>query len=60
LGQFFKIALDLRQYIDAKLALGRKNVIAAIANLVITSMVINPHMIVIQVQMVKKLSKTFY
>jgi hypothetical protein len=47
LGQNFKIALNLKQYIDAKLVHGGKTIIGP--NLVIALMTIDPHMDVIQV-----------
>jgi len=54
LGQLFNLLLDLRQYVVAKLALGRKNIIAARPipiisgkTMIITSMVIDPHKAVI-------------
>jgi hypothetical protein len=59
LGQFFKIASDLRQYVVAKIASdlrqyvvakfapGIKNITAIGPNVVIASMAIDPHMNVI-------------
>jgi hypothetical protein len=47
LGQLFKITLDLKQYVLAKLAPRRKNITAIGPNLVFTSMAINPHMAMI-------------
>jgi hypothetical protein len=47
LGQFFKIASDLRQYVVAKFAPGIKNITAIGPNVVIASMAIDPHMNVI-------------
>jgi pyrimidine deaminase RibD-like protein len=49
LGKLFKIALDLKQYVVAKLALGKKKFTASRPNPVIGSVVIDPHMVVIQV-----------
>jgi glycopeptide antibiotics resistance protein len=47
LGKLFKIALDLKQYVTTKLALGKRIVTKLGLNLVITSLTIDPHMVVI-------------
>jgi len=47
LGQLFKITLDLKQYVVAKLAPRIKTITSSIPNLVITLVVIYPHMVVI-------------
>jgi hypothetical protein len=53
LGQLFRIILNFKQYVAAKCTPRRGSVIAPRSNLVITSMVIDPHMVVIQVQVSK-------
>jgi putative effector of murein hydrolase len=55
LPQPFKIVPDLKQYVVAKLAPRRKNIIATRPNLVIALMAINLHMIVIQDQVDKNI-----
>jgi hypothetical protein len=55
LGQFFKITPDLKQYVVAKLALGKKKTIIVGPNLVIALVVIDCHMVVIQVQVNKNI-----
>jgi pyrimidine deaminase RibD-like protein len=44
-----RIFIDLEQYVVAKLALGKKKFTASRPNPVIGSVVIDPHMVVIQV-----------
>jgi hypothetical protein len=55
LGQLFKIALNLKQYASAKLTPRKRIIIAIRPNSVIASMVINPHMALIQVQVGKNI-----
>ncbi len=55
LGQLLKIAPNLRQYVPTKLALGRKIITTLGLNPVIASMVIDPHMTMIKVQVGKKM-----
>jgi hypothetical protein len=55
LGQLFKIALDLRQYVTAKLAPGRRTIVVLEFHPIIASMAIDLHMIVIQVQVGKNI-----
>jgi hypothetical protein len=47
LGQLFKITSDLKQYVIAKFAFGKKKTIKAGPNLVIALVTIDPHMVVI-------------
>jgi hypothetical protein len=51
----FKIALDLKQYVATKLALEKIYIIATRPNLIIALVVIDPHMVVIQVQVGKNI-----
>jgi len=55
LGQLFKITPDLKQYVVAKFTPRRRIVTTLRPNLIITSMVINLHMTMIQVQVGKNL-----
>jgi hypothetical protein len=55
LGQLFKIALNFKQYVTTKLSFRRKIITAIKLNSVIASMVINPHMVLIQVQVGKNI-----
>jgi hypothetical protein len=55
LGQLFKIAPNLRQYVPTKLAPGRKIIATSKPNPVIVSMAIDPHTIMIKVQVGKKM-----
>ncbi len=55
LGKLFKIVLDLRQYVMTNLAPKRRIVTALRPNLVITSMMIDLHMVVIQVHVGKNM-----
>jgi hypothetical protein len=55
LGQLFKIAPNLRQYVTTKLVLGRKIITMSRPNLIIASMAIDPHMAMIQVQVGKNM-----
>jgi hypothetical protein len=55
LGQLFKIALDMKQYVATKLAPGRKIITMSGLNLVIALMVIDLHMVMIQVQVGKNM-----
>jgi hypothetical protein len=47
LGQLFKITPNLKQYVVAKLAPGRRTITPSRPNLVITLVAIDPHMAVI-------------
>jgi hypothetical protein len=49
LGQLFKIASDLKQYVTTKFFPRRKNIIVIGPNPIITLVAIDPHMDVIQV-----------
>jgi hypothetical protein len=49
LGQFFKNAPNLRQHVVAKLAHGKIAITTTRPNLVIIVVVINPHMVMIQI-----------
>jgi len=53
LGQLFNIVPNLKQYVATMFFPDRKNIIAIRPNSIITSMVINPHMVVIQVHVGK-------
>ncbi len=55
LVQLFKIALDLRQYVIAKLVHGRKNITTTWLNPIIALMVIDSQMVMIQVQVGKNM-----
>jgi len=55
LGQLFKIAPDLKQYVAAKLALIRKNITIARPNPIVVLMAIDPHMVVKQVHVGKNI-----
>ncbi len=55
LGQLFNITLDLRQYVTTKFSLGRRIVTTLRPSPIITFVVINPHMDVIQVQVGKNM-----
>lgn len=55
LGEFFRIAPNLRQYVVAKIAPRRRIVIMLGPNLVIAFVVINPHMVVIKIQVGKNM-----
>jgi hypothetical protein len=57
LGHLFKIAPDLRQYVATKFNLKKIIIIVLKPNLVIVYVAINPHMVMIQVQVGKNLSK---
>jgi hypothetical protein len=57
LGQLIKITLDLKQYIVAKLAPRIRTITLSKLNSVIASMAIDPHMVVIQVQVGKNIIK---
>ncbi len=50
MGQLFKITPHSKQYVVASLHLGKKKTIIVGPNPLITYVVINPHMVVIQVQ----------
>jgi hypothetical protein len=49
LGQLFKIIPNLKQYVVAMFAFGKKKTITAKPNSVLASMVIDPHMVAIHV-----------
>ncbi len=51
----FKIAPDLKQYVATKLALEKIYIIATRHNLIIALVAIDPHMVVIQVQLGKNI-----
>ncbi len=55
LGPTLLGCLDLKQYVTAKLTLGIKNIIVVGLNLVIMTVAIDPHMVVIQVQVGKNI-----
>ncbi len=55
LGQLFNITLDLKQYVVAKLALGKIKTIITRPDLVITLVVMDRHMVVIHVQVSKNI-----
>ncbi len=55
LGQLFKIASDLKQYVTTKFFPRRKNIIVIGPNPIITLVAIDPHMDVIQVQVGKNI-----
>jgi len=55
LGQLFKIASDLRQYVVTKLVLRIRTITTSRPNLVIALVAIDPHMDVIQVQVGKNM-----
>jgi hypothetical protein len=55
LAQLFKITPDLKQYVVAEFTPRRRIVTMLRPNPIITSMAIDPHMVVIQVQVGKNL-----
>jgi hypothetical protein len=55
LGQLFKIALDLKQYVTVKLAPRRRIIVVLELNPIIALMAIDLHMVVIQVQVGKNI-----
>jgi hypothetical protein len=57
LGELFKIAPNLKQYVAMNIAFGRKNIIVVGPNPVIALVAIDPHMTMIHVQVGKNMVK---
>jgi hypothetical protein len=57
LGQFFKIVPNLKLYVATNITLGRKNIIVVGPNPIITLVVIDLHMAMIQFQVGKNIIK---
>lgn len=57
LGQLFKIVPNLKLYVVAKITLGRENITIVGPNPIITLVVIDLHMAMIQVQVDKNIVK---
>jgi hypothetical protein len=55
LGQLFRIASNLRQYVTTKIAPRKKNVTMLGPNLIIACMVVDFHMVVIKIQVGKNM-----
>jgi len=55
LGQFFKIPPNLKQYFTTKFSLGRRTITPSRPNPIITLVAIDPHMVVIQIQVGKNM-----